>query len=198
MNKLPVNTIILFFLISLSFISKASLITNLTQVQLDARDYSKAQDHLSADLLGVNYISYKGYDWAWVSPVNIESSGMNTLYAPELQKNWLFADNTLLNILKTELTLADFTNDKGNFIQSTEFFNSYYSHVDANDFNSDFVSSELTAPNTFMGSFLSGRETFYVRELAADPAPKPIPEPTTLVIFALGIMVLISKKRLFN
>ncbi|TMM47827.1 PEP-CTERM sorting domain-containing protein [Colwellia ponticola] len=195
MNIFAVKTMFFLFFLALTLTCQATLITNLTETELDARDYSKAEDHLTNDLRGVNYITYKGYDWAWVSPVNAESFGMNTLYGPQVQKNWTFADDTLLNILKTELTLADFTNTNGDFIQSTQFFNSFYSHVDANDFVSDFVSSEFTEPGSFMSNLFSGQETFYVRELATNPGVKPIPEPATLLIFVLAIIALASNKK---
>jgi len=195
MNKFAVNALVFLVFLSFASISQATLITNLTQAELDSRDYSNAEDHLTNSLLGINYINYKGYDWAWVSPVNIESFGGNTLYAPELQKNWQYADQTLLNILKTELTIADFTADNGNIIHSAKFFNSIFEHVDEDNFSPDALSSELTDPDEFMADLLLGFETFYVR-VANDS--KPIPEPSTLIIFAFGIFVLVRTKKLFS
>jgi hypothetical protein len=124
----------------------------------------------------------------------LESSGGNKLYAPELQENWLFADDALINILKTELTLADFTDTNGNIIQSVEFFNSTYDHVDIADFNSDFVNSEWTIDGSFMSGLFGGQETFYVRDLSATP-PKPIPEPLTILIFATALILLQTQFR---
>ncbi|PCI52174.1 MAG: hypothetical protein COB45_13840 [Gammaproteobacteria bacterium] len=182
---------ILVFFISLSFVSiaNATLITNLTQVELDTHDYTNAEDKLVDSLLGVNYINYKGYDWAWVSPVNVEyytNTFTNTLYAPELQKNWQFADSALLNILKTELTLADFTNGN-DIIQAAQFFNSDFDYVDSTEF--DTASSEWIAQNDPLVLFLNTAETFYVR-------PSKVPEPTTLMIFSLGLIALVSRKKL--
>lgn len=194
MNKFVVNIFIFIVALSFSSLSQAILITNLTTEELDSADYSNAEDQLTSDLLGVNYITYKGYDWAWVSPVNLESSGGNKLYAPELQENWLFADDALINILKTELTLADFTDTNGNIIQSVEFFNSTYDHVDIADFNSDFVNSEWTIDGSFMSGLFGGQETFYVRDLSATP-PKPIPEPLTILVFATAFILLQTKLR---
>jgi len=195
MNKILVNG--LFFLVFMVFssISKATLITNLSQAELDTKNYSNAEDHLTSDLLDVNYITYKGYDWAWVSPVNLESIPENTLYAPELQKNWLFADDTLLNIIKNELTLADFTNENGEIIQAVQFFNSEYTHVDTDDFNSGFLSSAWTLSGSFMTGILKGQETFYVRAVSTDPTPKPIPEPLSIFIFASALIALQIKLR---
>ncbi len=194
MNKFVVNIFIFIVALSFSSLSQATLITNLTTAELDSADYSNAEDHLTSDLLGVNYITYKGYDWAWVSPVNLESTGGNKLYTPELQKNWLFADDALINILKTELTLADFTDVDGNIIQAVEFFNSNYVHVDTADFNSDFVNSEWTVEGSFMSGLFGGQETFYVRDLSATP-PKPIPEPFTILLFASAFILLHTKLR---
>lgn len=194
MNKFVVNIFIFIVVLSFSSLSQATLITNLTTAELESADYSNAEDQLTSDLLGVNYITYKGYDWAWVSPVNLESSGGNKLYAPELQENWLFADDALINILKTELTLADFTDADDNIIQAVEFFNSNYVHVDTDDFNSDFVNSEWTVEGSFMSGLFGGQETFYVRDLSATPT-KPIPEPLTILLLASAFILLHTKLR---
>jgi len=196
MNKFVVNIFIFIVVLSFSSLSQATLITNLTTAELESADYSNAEDQLTSDLLGVNYITYKGFDWAWVSPVNLESSGGNKLYAPELQENWLFADDALINILKTELTLADFTDADDNIIQAVEFFNSNYVHVDTADFNSDFVNSEWTVEGSFMSGLFGGQETFYVREaLTAGTNPTPIPEPLSLFMFASAFILLHAKLR---
>ena len=195
MNKFAVTALIFFISIAFSSLSQATLITNLTQTELDDRDFSNAEDHLTDDLLDVNYINYKGYDWAWVSPVNVETFAGNTLYAPELQKNWLFADESLLNILKTELTLADFTSDSGDIIQSAQFFNSTFEHVDDDNFGPDALRSELTDPSDFMVSLYEGFETFYVRKTND---PTLIPEPSILMIFAFGLITLASRKKLLS
>ncbi|KGJ92359.1 hypothetical protein [Colwellia psychrerythraea] len=194
MNKFVVNGLLFFVFFVFSSISQATLITNLTQAELDSGDFSNAEDHLVGGLLDINYINYKGYDWAWVSPVNIESFGGNTLYNPDLQKNWIFADKTLLTILKTELTIADFTADNGDIIQAAKFFNSEYEHVDSDNFRPDALSSELTDPNHFLADLLQGFETFYVREaLTTGVAPSPIPEPLSILLFAVAFIILQSK-----
>jgi len=196
MIKFAVNILIALTLLAFVSISQATPITNLTQTELNNDDYTNAEDLLLDSLLGINYINYKGYDWAWVSPVNLEDYyGQNILYAPELHKNWMFADQTLLNILKTELTLADFTDINGNAIHAAQFFNSEYHYVDKDNFKPESISSEWIAPNAFMASFFGQYETFYIR-VHADS--KSVPEPSTLMIFALGLIALASKKRLFS
>ena len=194
MNKFAVNALIFVVFLSFSSVSQATLITNLTQVELDFRDFTNSEDHLTSDLLGINYINYKGYDWAWVSPVNLENFASNTLYAPELQKNWEFADQTLLKILKTELTLADFTDQNGDIIHSAEFFNSEYDYVDEANFISDAVNSEWVEQDAFMVGLFGGYDTFYVRATLT-PSPKPIPEPLTIIIFATALIALQLKLR---
>lgn len=192
MNKFAVNGLILLATIFFSSLSQATLITNLTQAELDSADYSNAVDHLTKDLEGINYITHKGYDWAWVSPVNLEHFGSNTLYAPTVQKDWLFADSTLLNVLKSELTLTDFKNkDSGELIQASSYFNSLYDYVDEVDFNPEKLKSEWVDPAHTYAQFLAGHETFYVR---LSGTLIPIPEPSTLLIFAFGIIALVRKR----
>lgn len=193
MIKYILNTLISIVLLSFLSVTQATPITNLTQAELDVRDYTNAEDQLSASLLGINYINYKGYDWAWVSSVNIEDFGTNTLYAPELQENWQYADDALLTILRTELTVADFTAADGTtIIQATDFFNS---EIDTVDVPADGLltaaRSELVTTSNPMHVLFQYYETFYVR-------PAQVPEPSTLMIFALGLVTLVSKKRLFN
>ncbi len=198
MNKFVVNTLMVFVLSLFSLVSQATLITNLTQAELAAKDYANAEDHLSAALQGINYITYQGYDWAWVSPVNIEEFAGNVLYAPEVQGNWQFADPMLLTMLKTELTIADFTKSSGELIHAAQFFNSNFTHVDEMNFISGYVSSEWTEPGDFYASFFGGFETFYVRNsfaVRSAPIPTTIPEPLTSLLFAFSIIILQRKLR---
>jgi hypothetical protein len=197
MNKFVVSILIFVVFFAFSSISQATLITNLSDYELENRIYDDSIDHLTSDLLGINYITHEGYDWAWVSPVNLEYSEGNTLYDAELQKNWEVADTGLLTILRNDLTLAHFTNAvSGEIIQAVQFFNSDFTHVDEGDFNSGFVSSELTESDSFMSGFWGGQETFYVRDLSAAPeAPKPIPEPLSIIIFATALIALQIKTK---
>jgi len=53
--------------------------------------------------------------------------------------------------------------------------------------------------NAIMSASGSSYDTFYVRERPnLEQEPKPVPEPSTLMIFALGLIALASKKRLFK
>jgi hypothetical protein len=194
MIKFFVSSLIFFIFVSFFSLSQASPITNLTSTELEARNYINAEDKLSASLLGVNYITRFGYDWAWASPVNVESyvvnaasSLTNTLYGPGVQKNWTFASDDLLKILREQLFIEDFTatDGSGTIIQAAQFFNSYYEDVNVGDFNTK--SSQFNSGSSMFNLF----ETFYVR-------PSQVPEPSTLMIFALGLIALVSKKKLFS
>ena len=110
--------LLLVVLTLLSFIftpisSNAALITNLSDAELAAKDYSQANDLLTGELENINYITRDGWDIAWASPVNAEfwyglptfsefDSGdalKNTLYSPLLQKNWMFVEDSGLNLV---------------------------------------------------------------------------------------------------
>jgi hypothetical protein len=197
MIKFFVSTLMCFMFLSFFSLSNAALITNLSEAELSdgniSGTYMNAEDQLSESLLGVNYITRFGYDWAWASRVNVESyvdsaSGItNTLYRPEIQANWIFASDDLLEILRTQLFIEDFITTDGNdtIIQAARFFNSYYEDVYAGDF--DRQRSQFNTGSSFFNLF----DTFYVR-------PSQVPEPSTLMIFALGLIALVSKKRLFS
>jgi len=195
MNKFAVIIQTIIVVLFFSSISQATLITNLTQAELDSGDYSNAEDHLTSDLLGVNYINYKGFDWAWASKVNIEDfEGVNTLYAPGVQKNWQFADAGLLKILKEELDITDFTDDNNQIIHASSFFNSTFVDVDGINFRPDSLSSEWVSADNPWASLLGAYETFYVRKTVTNN-PKPIPEPLSIFIFATALIALQIKMR---
>ncbi len=151
------------------------MITNLTPEELNAKDYSNAEDQLASDLQGINYITYQGYDWAWASPVNKEEWQGNILYAPEVQDNWRFADETLLDVLKNELTIEDFKQANGELIKASEFFNSLFTHVDEANFLSGYISSEWTEEGIPYEDYFSGFETFYVRDSSIMETPAITP-----------------------
>ncbi|MFQ3265640.1 MAG: hypothetical protein ACI9U5_001517, partial [Colwellia sp.] len=53
MNKSVVNLLIILVALFFSSVAQATLITNLTQAELDSGDYSNAEDQLTNNLLGV-------------------------------------------------------------------------------------------------------------------------------------------------
>ena len=98
------------------------------------------------DLTEDNYITHENLQWAWASPVNSEYfNNQNRLYAPDLHAGWRFATDEELNVLKFELTLADFTRPDGTYIHAVEYWNSDYDNVsdwnNVNNFINDLVAS---------------------------------------------------------
>jgi len=206
MNKVVVQTLAIIVVLFFSSFSQATLITNLNQLEIDTGDYANAEDQLTTDLLGVNYISIGDFDWAWVSSLNLEQSAGNTLYAPEVQENWRFATVDDLLMLKVDTIVDQFTDNDGNLIQAMEFFNSdetLLAPSSVNDLKNNHVASEWTIPDSDpfgIWEIFRQYDTFYVRDSSAAPAPgapKPIPEPLTIIIFATALIALqaVSRKK---
>lgn len=148
------------------------------------------------DLTSNDYITYKGLDWTWASPINIgqlirpsDNQVVNELVAPTFRDGWRFALESELEILKNELTLDDFK-DGSRIIESTKYWNtnSAYHLVDANNFENDMVASQWATALT--GNYQN--ETFYVR----GPLPSVgVPEPSTLLIFSFALIALALRIR---
>lgn len=178
--------VILVVVYTLSFFSSASLITN--------------------DLTEDSFYTYAELDWAWVSPVNIQFIGCsnlvlnpdlyltsvysdpnnscdNQLLDPSFHAGWRFATDDELQILKNEISLSNFIRADFSFINATMYWNTSFTHVDYVDFMNGNFSSQW-GNSTF--------ETFYVRDA------KTVPEPTTLMIFALGLITLAVRKKYKN
>jgi hypothetical protein len=209
------------FLLSIMFsgIAHAGIITNLTQEELDANNFANAEDFLTEDLLNVKFITLGGWDFVWASPVNIqeyEEILTNTLYAPSVQKNWDFAVNHLdaLDILINQITITHFINPTDDsIIQGTEYFNSDFHYVNEDDFDQRTYEFTPADADPLTKAFEQQSELFFVRNVADRPdAPNPdepeapglpgagdpvtVPEPTSLMIFALGLIALSVRVRL--
>lgn len=162
---------------------------------------------ITTELTKDTYITYQGYDWTWASTVN------TTLYtdsifghpadtpAPEENRfedasfhdGWMEITNSAnhpnLLALFSELLLSDFTNkDSGALIHSLSYWNSIYTDVNPDDFN-----YRSGAKNDEFDSFTMNFDTFYVR--ASLPEAAQVPEPTTLFIFAAGLVGFALRKR---
>jgi len=170
-----------------------------------------------------HYVTYEGdsviIDFAWASPVNVEYWGdpdldtTNRLYAPELHEGWGYASDSDIDILFANFTIDDFSNGDGTYIQAVSFWNSVFDDIvlrinvggvdvvfDGNllDYVPAKVSGEWASSGVDGSQIIgSANETFYVRTTITNN-PAPIPEPSTLMVFALAIIALASKKRLFS
>lgn len=159
------------------------------------------------------------YDVAWASPVNtqktyISTQIINILYEPTIRTGWDFATAEQLTSLKslasTGELLTKLTIGTDTYRHAFEYWNDYYTaptgtaEIDNNDeiastwsWSSSFTSAETPKIFDIDEFFIindideKSYETFYVRT-------SEVPEPSTLMIFALGLIALASKKQIFS
>lgn len=148
-----------------------------------------------------NFITFNGIDWTWASPVSQGSVFGNTLSAPTLHDGWDFATDSELSILRNSLNLNYFTkkdaagnvllDNLGNkiYIHSVEYWNTFF--VDVTEYTnlSNFVWS--SGVSSQWSTKIASLETFYVRRSPA----APVPEPSTLAIFAIALFALARKAK---
>lgn len=156
--------------------------------------------YIETDLSADTYISYGGYDWTWASSVNTTTfegedptTGLfvtNTFEDPTVHAGWMFVEGNELQTLFSELMFTDFQRN-GMVVQSAAYWNSDFVHVDVFNF------SERSGVKTPDGSVQNYFETFYVRA-SNTQAPATVPEPTTLFIFAAGLVGFALRKRKIN
>lgn len=197
-------TVFFIFFVFLSSASNATLITD------------------SSLLTSEHYVTYEDadviIDFAWASPVNVEFWGdpsldtTNRLYAPdEHHQGWTYATDEDLDILFANFELDDFSNGDGTYIQAVSFWNTAFDDIvlrlnvggvevvfDGNllDYTPGKVSSEWASSGVDGTSTIGGgNETFYVRKTIKS---LPVPEPSTILTFALALIVLAGRKKLFN
>ncbi len=183
---------------------------------------------IMTDLTGDSYVTYEHengvkYDIAWASEVNSEryylDSGVNTLYRADTHVGWDFATDFELDLLQALALSGElssmFTRLDGSYIHAFDYWNDLYSVPDNTDeFNISLsLASEWawTAPlnediddlsdiQKFTQAMeilqLTGTsyDTFYFRT----PSARPVPEPSSLLIFAVALIALASRKKLFN
>jgi hypothetical protein len=216
MIKLFIKVNIVFCLFITSF-AQAALIS------LDIKDLSQDRYIEYTDpTSGVTY------DIAWASTVNTEKyydfdNGLNfnILSRPGIRTGWGFADDDQLALLESlavsgEL-LSRLTRDDQTLIHAFEYWNNYYTAPVGTDnispgnvastwvwsFPIDPITGEgVPTPNSIpesseiQGTTGSFFDTFYFR--VQDNSSTPVPEPSTLMIFSLGLIALVSKKKLFS
>jgi hypothetical protein len=153
---------------------------------------------ITTDLADNSYISHEGYDWTWASPVNVSYLNVvgggfggdtfeNNFEDADFHAGWLDFDemnNPDIYTLFEGLTLGDFTRIDGSIIHSAAYWNSYYTDVDKAYF--DFRLGKKAESDDY--KFF---ETFYVRV-----TPSQVPEPSTLLIFAIALIALSLRKRI--
>lgn len=154
------------------------------------------------------FITFDNKDWAWVSPVNSQfddclqeidneedylttvlanSDCTNQLLAPEYREGWRFATSSELDTAFNELTLNAFYDfENSMFIQATEYWNTNYINIDYLNFQANLISGEWSENSPY--------ETFYIRDHLA----QSIPEPSTLIILVLGLIILVNPKKLLS
>ena len=202
MFKFAIKVLLIISLLPL-FSTQATLITDTSQL---------TDDH---------YVTYEGIDFAWVSPVNVEFwPGTNILYAPDLHDGWDFATSEELALFRSNFSLSDFRFEISpgiyRYKHAVQFWNSFFTDVricsDVDDsceeqnvqnlIDGEIRSSWTTDSNIEIlpGLFFTidaidmesaHFETIYIRRNA-----QPVPEPATLLIFALGIFALALRVRI--
>ena len=142
-------------------------------------------DVITTDLTENNYITHNNLNWAWASPVNVQYFYDNELYVPEFHEGWRYATDTELLTLINDLTIADFTAQDNSIIQAVEYWNTSLTNIDEDNFTSGDISSQWTLTPQTQWHF----ETFYVRDVQ-------VPEPSSIMIFSIALIVLSMRKRI--
>lgn len=133
---------------------------------------------IASDLPSDTYIIHDSLEWTWVAPVNEPSwYGSNELMAPSFHAGWRFATDSEM---ASRPLYADFLRQDGSVIQSVQYWNTSFTHVDTGDFSNGYVSSAWGH---------GWNETVYVRDMAATP------EPATLLLLGSGLAGLIGARR---
>ena len=165
------------------FISSASFATPMMCTGTNPEDCLNSNDVASEF-----YITKDGYDWVWASFVNTQFSfeDQNELKLPTYNgRNWMFATTAMELEALFSLTLADFTRPDGTIIEGTEYWNTGIHGVDIDNLIDKEISS-VWVINQADPKFYY--DTFYVRKAN-------VPEPTTLLIFAAGLVGFALRKR---
>lgn len=152
-----------------------------------------------------NHVNIGDLDWIWASSVNqqdfqfdpLDASLKNTIYGPS--GGWRYAEENELIIFRNAIKLDSinylklFTNDDGTYKHALTDWNSHLfalsldacffcSVTDADNFKAGLINSRIA------GGAESNFETFYVRTAQ-------VPEPSTIMIFAIALIALSMRKR---
>ncbi|PKI13150.1 hypothetical protein [Colwellia sp. 12G3] len=154
-------------------------------------------DYITVDHSGIEL------DWVWASDYNVEfyiEDGVtyNQLLAPEVL-GWREATTTEFDFFRDNITSASFRRSDSSYKNAARFFN--INRADDYTLSTTDFSAKDISGNFREGTVLSYDpwsvpdnywfDTFYVRDsLTQGPAPKPIPEPLTIIIFATALIIL--------
>jgi hypothetical protein len=181
-------------------------------------------DYIVYNKGGVNYdIAWASQVNSEVWFVDIDYN-YNVLFTADYHAGWSFAgengiptiDEIFLGITGAEL-LAEFTRN-GEFVHAFEYWNSFFDTPEHgfNLSNKEIASAwDWSIPLGIDIDALSlsdkedldfeitdldtGYDTFYIRfSQVQGNGSTPVPEPSTLVIFTLGLIALVSKNKLFS
>jgi len=154
---------------------------------------------ITTDLTEDNYVTIGELDWAWASSVNVSEWNGNILKAPTLHEGWRYAkpEELTLFILNRDITLFQYTDKDENvaYKHALSFWNTKIerlviksgfgsSSTDIDNFNNGHINSKVVADNNNKWYY----ETFYVRNTQ-------VPEPSTIMIFAIALIALSMRKR---
>jgi hypothetical protein len=129
------------------------------------------------------------FEWVWASGVNTEFFSSNTLMNPDFHSegDWRFATTAEELAELATLELSDFTNEDG-LIHAALYWNTWLMSVNADQLDDHKVGSQWVSSSHEDFFF----ETFYVRDIAQ------VPEPSTIMIFAIALIALSMRKRTIN
>jgi len=164
---------------------------------------SVAHAGLITDLTEDDYITIGELDWAWASTVNVgyHVATDNTLSGPGGDFGWRNATilelNTFISNRSFALTLLQY-DDNGvtAYKNALSYWNDEITVLDLEapffGTNSDIVDFNLGHINSVVGADPGQFDylTFYVRN-----TPAQVPEPSTIMIFAIALIALSMRKR---
>jgi hypothetical protein len=156
---------------------------------------------IKSDLTETNYVTIGDLHWTWASSENASWSG-NTIYTPDSiigltgwdREGWRHAEafELLAFINNRDITNFSYINSSNETVykNSFTFWNTSLTdvtNVDVDAFNSGLIETYLVGDNN--GSSWA-YETFYVRN-----APSQVPEPSTIMVFAIALIAFSMRKR---
>lgn len=145
--------------------------------------------------------------WAWASNYNVQrytefGDVVNDFHSADTVAGWRLATDDEIEYFNRDITASSFLDlDSGKYKTAIAFFNSNPAKgFSVSDFNAGDISFNYTDGST-MDQYLSYTasgvfDTFYVSDtIPTTSGPKPIPEPLTILLFAVAFIIMQSKLR---